>query len=190
MSLRFARGWALTLGCIVIGAVCVAGMPRIVAQLGPLDPPAGPIRDTSPSLAELQQSIEALRAEIQAVSSSFVDRDIRVHYVPPGTPAQIQSTMIGPPGSRVVAIAGYNSSAAIFDGPGELVAGGSLLVPSPVNRVLARLNGVTVQAGPGPGVYTVNTFGYPIGAIAPDGIYLSQSLGTNGYVLVYYEVPS
>lgn len=115
--------------CLAVGIVAAGSL---AIAMGPLDPPAGPVTSTSPSLAD----IESL---ILSQSSGSTNGPWKVHVIDAndGLASQNSSIEIAP-GKQVIlhSINAYRVNAYAFDGPGLLSGAGTVSSGDVVGQVV------------------------------------------------------
>lgn len=163
------RGHLLTAALSVslaVGAVALFGN----GQLGPLDPPAGPAIDTSPSLADLSDEITGLSASLSAAASPF------------------------PPNLQVVTELGVANDVRVIledvAGPvrlyGVVLQGGAVgLEEQSTGRVLTSLSGGALRQSDGAPLGTTQVLLGGLHAQTPLKL-ISFGIETGGSVHLYY----
>jgi len=160
---------------VTAAAIVAAGslISLAVAQLGPLNPPPGPVADTGPSLADLESGT--------GLPGGLVE--FEVFNAPlSGSPSnQFQSTLIADGRVYVKSITSYLLNATLFDGQGQLDNEG---IPV-TGEVLARSNNdITVS---GNGVATYQTSRTDLGVVVEDGLWAAwENRGSDGWLTVVY----
>ncbi|MEO0482147.1 MAG: hypothetical protein AAF138_00815 [Planctomycetota bacterium] len=146
-----------------------------VGQLGPLQPPNGAVANTSPSLEEVEDQIDLIRATLNQQSGPW-ESFVRT----PGSHASDQHTSIevAPGNVRVHQITAYEAYVAIFDGPGDTGTSGA----GGTNNVVARVNSVR-----GPNM-SGNTSVVPLNVEVQNGLHVAyDSQGSSGLIQILYS---
>jgi len=113
----------------LVAAMAVVGIGWAAsAQLGPLDPPMGPIADTSPSLAELEAKIDALGGGTGIPVGGWDS-----FFVSPGTD-QLSTIELATGRVLLHKIVVHRAVVVAFDGPGQMSSTGVPLAGEPIGR--------------------------------------------------------
>ncbi|MEL6329674.1 MAG: hypothetical protein AAFR38_08435 [Planctomycetota bacterium] len=81
---------------VAAGLVSIVGVAAL-AQIGPLTPPAGPVADTEPSLASIDQRLAVLETNAGApVATDWAAFDTAGTTVVSSAPVLIRSIIVGP----------------------------------------------------------------------------------------------
>jgi len=178
MNHRFCGGTALAIG-VGIGLAAYA-----TAQLGPLDPPPGPVTDTSPSLGEIESKIDALQTGQSG--EALPDGPFQVLAIPEtGLLTSNLSTaelVTGP--VYVHSITAYNARVVLFDGPGQINSSGNRLA----GRWVARNN--TLFSAEGDGRGPVQPVTVPVRQEFQDGLHAAWQPqdGDAHFYILYTEL--
>jgi hypothetical protein len=162
----------------VAGALIVAGAGYVMG-MGPLDPPAGPVQPTGPSLADLEAKIDA----IGAPASDFNTGPWQIARVPATgiLPAnQFDAIQLVAGRVYVKSITAYWGSFALFDGPGSVDTGRG--DPATANWIARNSDDGDYGSGVRPGTV-------PVEQIAENGLYIAWGgAGTaNAFAYVLYR---
>jgi len=160
---------------IVAGAVVAAGSLIAIAQLGPLNPPSGPVADTGPSLAELESGtglpgglleFEVFNAPADGALETF-----------------LQSQLIAEGRVFVKSISGIFVRAAVFDGAGEIDLAGRPVAPL---QVVGRIyNNSVGTASDGLAAFSSTTV--ELNTVVENGLHLAVSSQESvGFVTVVF----
>lgn len=168
---------------LIVGAAAVAvGFVGLsFAQLGPLDPPAGPIADTGPDLGQLLVSIDAV---------ALANGPWEVFTVPDsGRLADSPATQLVAPGRVLIHSVTITSigSVWIFDGPGTIGTPSNLVTSG--NRIAHVRQGRSTQGTSGRS--QVGTQTLPLDVVVENGLYAAWTTegGEVTVTILYRDLP-
>ncbi|MEL6328912.1 MAG: hypothetical protein AAFR38_04570 [Planctomycetota bacterium] len=152
-------------------------MAQFQSDLGPLEPPAGPVSNTQPDLATLEAN---LTARIDALTVQVSEPvEFEVFNAPLFGPLSdnLQAALVWPGRVYVKSMTTYFSRASVFDGPGQIDGNARPIQ----GQIRGRSN--AVYAADGGSVTT--EFGF----VVENGLYVAwdQSNSDNGFVTVIYR---
>ncbi|GAB4522563.1 MAG: hypothetical protein Tsb0013_25150 [Phycisphaerales bacterium] len=117
----------LSSSAIAIGVLLLAALGLTHAQLGTLDPPPGPIADTSPSLADIH-------AQLGGAPGTTSAWQVWTRPTAGNASDQLQSALIAPGRVHVRSVVAESALLTVFDGPGEIDTLGRVVSGSVVGR--------------------------------------------------------
>ncbi|MEN0019642.1 MAG: hypothetical protein AAF747_02030 [Planctomycetota bacterium] len=175
---------ALTGGLCGGGIVAVTALALGAGQLGPLDPPEGPVTDTSPSLADVD-------AKLDAIIASQGDCDLcefEVFNAPATGPFldQFESVLVAPGRVYVKSVTVHFAVATLFSGAGgEVNTSGQVISGDVVGRSVALFT----SSGNGRGGFNTSTV--ELETVVEDGLWVawdSRASTDVGFVTVVYKM--
>jgi len=167
----------------IAAIIAAVSAGALALALGPLDPPAGPVAETSPSLADLQTDLDEITLNL---SGSAVTAGPFESFIAPNTGnflSDLNGELIAEGRVYVHSISATFGIAAVFDGPGTIDSNGRPQSGSPVARVYH--NYVASGSGIGAQYTTVTT---PIEQVVENGLYAAWfARETNGFVTIRFK---
>lgn len=113
---------------LIAGSALAGGVLAFAPISGELDPPAGPVADTTPSLADLEAKIDALGANGGALGGSKT-----IIIAPLDGSDQPTAALLVDGRVRIIRTTAFSAGFALFDGPGGTVQGSGV----PINPAQA-----------------------------------------------------
>ncbi len=175
---------------LIVGtaAVAVGFVGLSFAQLGPLDPPAGPIQDTGPDLADLEAQLNAL--EVSLIQSELSRGPWEVFTAPDfGGLTDRPSSQLIAPGRVLVHSVTITSigSVWIFDGPGTIATSSNLVTSG--NRIAHVRQGTSTQGTSGRS--QVGTQTLPLDVVVENGLHAAWTTqgGAVTVTILYRDLP-
>ncbi|MEN0020769.1 MAG: hypothetical protein AAF747_07795 [Planctomycetota bacterium] len=176
------------LATVSIAGLALAGLGYLAMAQAPipggLEPPLGPVEDTTPSLAELEAKLDqilATRGEAVAEAAASVE----VFYLQPSG-SQTEAIQVSPGRVLFRGLSGFAVDAVVFDGPGEINIDGVVTTGTPVARVASETVRV-VTSSSGQGWIGLTSDSVNVDIVVEDGLYLAWGLDSaNPSVAVYY----
>ncbi len=166
-----------------IAALITAGATAIA--LGPLNPPSGPVAETSPSLADLETKID--QVILGQSGSSELSAPFEIFKTPStgNHSSNLSGTLIAEGRVYVESVTAMFSTATVFDGPGAIDTSGR----TTTDNWISRVNQTRLQTGGPPnGVGQLTTTTVPIQAIVENGLHAAWfSQFDSGYVIIRYK---
>lgn len=160
---------------VALSASLLAAVSVAIA-MGPLDPPAGPVTATSPSLGDLETLIQS-QADGPWQVATFDSRD--------GQSSQNASLQIA--GGQPVmlhSINTYRANAYAFDGPGQLSGQGTITS----GNVVGQASSIASLDGSGNVAFSSTQADFNV--ICPNGLQIAWTYDSSSafYVHVYYKI--
>lgn len=175
---------------ILTAMLTAAGTIGLAAAFGlgqpdGIDPPAGPVGDTQPSLTSIDAKVDALVQDVNDITTNTTGTNVQVVYLEAGTPHQLNAVQITSGPTRVIAVSGWLSHAVLFDGPGSFPGGTSPITSGNViGRIGFDINQV-IGSGAGQSFVHRGSLNSDIGVVAQNGLYASYQV--SGWIAIYYE---
>ena len=172
--------------CAVAGIAAGGAALAYLAGFGPLDPPDGPVAETSPSLAELDEKLDQVLLSTGSLGGGSLIGPWDVFRAPAtgNLISSLNSQEIASGRVYVKSIAVFYAYATVFDGPGEMDSMTRPVTPNWIARN-TQLFSSTGTEGKG----QLATSHIPIDQIVENGLHVSwRSESNGGYVVVRYRV--
>ncbi len=171
--MKHKKQFILTAGfsaAATLGLVAALGF----AQPDGIDPPAGPVTDTQPSLASIEMALDDIATK--SAMNELTQGPWQSLHVQVGAD-QLSSIQITDGPTLVHKLIAYSSYLTAFDGPGSMeVRGGN-----PSGDVVAQVNSVFVST-------SINTAGETFDVIAENGLHIAwDSDSITGTIQVLYK---
>lgn len=164
--------------------VLLASTAAYMMAMGPLDPPAGPVMETSPSLAEIETKLDQVIA--QQGTSGETTGPWEVFRVPAvgALSDNAQGTLVAEGRVYVHSVTSHRSVLAIFDGQGSIDGGTHLALTS---NWISRLSHYWSNSG-GNGRGQIGTITVPVEQVVENGLYVAWDAETpHSYLYVLYK---
>lgn len=173
---RLAAGVAI--GALLVGGSVLGGM----AAFGPLDPPAGPPSDTSPSLADLEAKIDAISSDLQGPIAASGPWQVAAFNSSLQPNVQSSSVQVGTGPVLLHSIVAFATQVVAFDGAGSISGSRPVFGTVPVGAIQD-----TVQFSSGP--YDIGSSQAIYNVICNDGLHISYNSDSSAawFVYVYYR---
>ncbi|MEL6330744.1 MAG: hypothetical protein AAFR38_13910 [Planctomycetota bacterium] len=176
---RRAAAAVLIASFVTLSAAIAVRATSQPSALGPLDPPAGPVADTSPDLAEIRAQLDAIQS--QQVTTAMSNGPWEVEIVELGISDQDLSVPIVPGRNLVHAVVVYRGFVQVFDGPGRVDN-----VGFPANgRMIGLAEQFAANSGGGFGEGSTHS---EINVVAENGVQLAWAgFNSSSIVALYYR---
>lgn len=167
------------IGWLIAGAALSGGVLAFAPISGELDPPAGPVSETTPSLSDLSDGLEALLIGFENSSGPWESFTIQQADLGQfdGESVQIASGRV-----HVRSVVVFQANVSLFDGAGEISANNIVLDGTRIGAASSRWSNGGAGRGQSTSVQTLidveTVDGLEISFVAPAG---------DGYAVVYYR---
>ncbi|GEM_PF-1825987 len=168
-----------------IAALITAGATAIA--LGPLNPPPGPVSETSPSLAEIKATLDQLVATQSGDSITDGPFDTFTAPLSGSLTNNFASTLIAEGRVYVDSISVQYAEATLFDGPGNI---GSGSVVTSGTWICRSFNLFATSGNNGVGEFTTTTT--PVRTVVENGLYAAwnaQATSSGSITVRYKRLP-
>lgn len=166
------------LAYVIAGTAIAGGVIAFAPISGELDPPAGPVSDTTPSLAEIGDNLAEIRS-----SGLLMEREVL--YLEPASSGQNSIEITQGP-TLVHSIAMFGGDLVVFDGPGEITGAGLTVSGTPIGRCTTESQ-IVRDTGTGKAAEGRSSASASLGVVATGGLHVAWNRDYgNTFIAVYY----
>lgn len=181
--------WITSVACAIAAVTTTAWLLGFAPIPGTLEPPSGAVSDTTPSLAELEDKINALSAMtaggrpgpgIDGWESYQIGPVDNANDVPAATVAALPGRVF------VHRISAFKGVLAIFDEPGSITLG-SDVAPDAANPTPLGFVGSTTFGNGSTGGASRDSIELVLDVVFENGVYVTYSAGDDSYFQILYR---
>lgn len=173
---------SITPKAAAIATLIAAGATAIA--LGPLNPPAGPVTETSPSLAEIDAKLDQLVLNQSGTSETSAPFESFQAPLVGQLTSNLSGTLIAEGRIYVESVTFARNNVYLFDGPGSIDNNANPIA----GRWIAK-GTATAQGSGGVGLEDFTSITVPVQQIVEDGLYAAWKVdsGSVGSVYILYK---